>query len=74
MANPSSTLIYGIADAGLSVVIADAKGTALTQAVMTGAYQGRRAFAAVVPNGDGQGYKVVTTLPNGNVLSVPIVP
>jgi len=74
MANPSSTLIYGITDAGLSVVIEDANGTALAQAVMTEAYQGRRAFAAVVPNGDSQGYKVVTTLPNGNVLSVPIVP
>lgn len=74
MANSSSTLIYGIADAGLSVVIEDANGAALTQAVMTEAYQGRRAFAAVVPNGDGQGHKVVTTLPDGNVLSVPIVP
>ena len=74
MANSSSTLIYGIADAALSVVIEDANGTALSQAVMTEAYQGRRAFAATVPNGDGQGYKAVGTLQNGKVLSVPIVP
>ena len=42
---------------------------------MTPTYKGRRAFAASIPNSNGQGYEVVgATTPYGKVLSVPIVP
>jgi hypothetical protein len=48
MSNPANTLIYGIADADLSIRVVDASGATVAQAVVTKAYQGREAFAAKV--------------------------
>ena len=48
MSNPANTLIYGIADADLSIRVVDASGATVGQAVVTKAYQGREAFAVTV--------------------------
>jgi hypothetical protein len=48
MSNPANTLIYGIADADLSIRVVDASGATVAQPVVTKAYQGREAFAVKV--------------------------
>jgi hypothetical protein len=72
-ANATTTLIYGIADAGREVTIQDRAGTTIGQAVLTPAYHDRRAFAVLVPKTADGHYKVVQTQPDGTQFWVPII-
>ena len=53
MDDPSHALIYGIADADLSISVVDAAGDTIGAATMTPAYQGRRGFVAAVNTANG---------------------
>lgn len=53
MENPSKTVIYGIADADLSISVVDATGANIASATVTPAYQGRRGFAVLVDTAQG---------------------
>lgn len=69
MANPSKTVIYGIADADLSISVVDATGAYIASATVTPAYQGRRGFAVLVDTV--QGLSIVATDSNLHQTSYP---
>jgi hypothetical protein len=69
MDDPSHALIYGIADADLSISVVDASGNTIGAATMTPAYQGRRGFVAAVTTANG--LSILATDSNQQTTSYP---
>ena len=69
MDDPSSALIYGIADANLSISVVDASGATVGAPTTTPEYQGRRGFAVKVNTADG--LSIVATDGNLHTTTYP---
>lgn len=67
--DPSTALVYGIADADLSLSLVDASGVTLGTATMTPEYQGRRGFVIAADVADG--LQIVATDPDHQTTMYP---